>query len=114
MEYFSEDDIEKRKKAIFENMSVRGQRRILKMGYDKWDPFQDPKDPIEIRKDDTNRTLSELIADYFKQHQAKEPSAKYRQGIFEMALGLINNDDRYLAMYEFACWYKDQKRTGSP
>ena len=74
MEYFSDDDIEKRKRAIFDNMSARGQRRILKMGFDKWDPFQDPKDPIEIRKDDTNRTLSELIADYFKQHQEDEPS----------------------------------------
>lgn len=110
MEHFSKKDIEKRKRAIFENMSARGQRRILKMGYDKWDPFQDPKDPIEIRKDSTNRTLSELVSDFFSQHHQKQPSSKYRQGVFEMALGLIDNDDRYLAMFDFACWYQKQKK----
>ncbi len=110
MDYFSDADIEQRKRAIFENMSARGQRRILKMGYDKWDPFQDPKDPIEIRKDDTNRTLSQLMADYFSQSRENEPSAKCREGVFEMALGLISKDAKYLAMLDFACWYKEQKK----
>lgn len=107
MEDFSRADIEKRKRMIFDNMSSRGQRRILKIGYDNWNPFQDPKDPIEIRRDSTDRTLSQLVSDFFSQVELdEEPSAKCRQGVLEMALGMINKDDRYIAMFKFACWYK--------
>ncbi len=40
-------EYEIRKKAIFDTMSKRGQERILKMGYENWEPFQEPKDPRE-------------------------------------------------------------------
>ncbi len=36
---------EKKKKEVFEGMSPRRQQRILKKGYDKWDPFLAPKEP---------------------------------------------------------------------
>ena len=36
---------EKKKKELFEGMSPRSQKRILKKGYDKWDPFLAPKEP---------------------------------------------------------------------
>ena len=47
---------EDRKKAIFDAMGRRNQKAILRRGYDKWDPFQEPKDPIDIRKDKSKRT----------------------------------------------------------
>jgi len=40
---------EKRKKAIFESMSARSRKRILDKGYESWDPFLMPNDPIDIR-----------------------------------------------------------------
>ena len=52
METFSPEQIEEKKKAIFDTMGKRGQKQILKKGYEQWDPFQDPKDPIEIRKEE--------------------------------------------------------------
>ncbi len=39
---------EQRKKAIFDGMSPRLQSRILKKGYDIWDPFMEPNDPIDL------------------------------------------------------------------
>ena len=47
-----------RKQAIFDSMSPRRQKHILKRGFDKWDPFQEPKDPIDIRQDKTKRTFT--------------------------------------------------------
>jgi hypothetical protein len=49
MSEFSPEEAEKRKRAVFESMSPRRQKHILKKGYDKWDPFEEPKDPIDIK-----------------------------------------------------------------
>ncbi|PJB46515.1 MAG: hypothetical protein CO106_00150, partial [Deltaproteobacteria bacterium CG_4_9_14_3_um_filter_44_9] len=40
---------EERKKAVFDAMSARSRKRILDKGYEKWDPFIMPKDPMDIR-----------------------------------------------------------------
>ena len=48
-------DKEKKKREIFEGMSARRQQRILKKGYDKWDPFLEPKEPPFFREEERNR-----------------------------------------------------------
>ena len=53
MTKLSPEEEEKRKRAILESMSPRRRKHILKKGYDRWDPFEMPKDPIDIRKDKT-------------------------------------------------------------
>jgi hypothetical protein len=104
---------EKRKKAIFDNMSPRRQKHILKKGYEKWDPFQEPKDPIDIRKDKTRRTTQMLVREFLQTKQLIEYSNAYGQGVFEICLGIINGDERYKAMFEFSVWYnKLLKREG--
>ena len=60
-------DEELRKKAIFESMSPRRQKHIEKKGYEKWDPFEMPKDPIDIRKDKTKRTSQMLVREFLKE-----------------------------------------------
>ena len=107
MEDFSPEEIEKRKKAIFDAMSPRGQRRILKIGFDKWDPFQEPKDPIDIRKDKTKRTTHMLVREFLQSRSSEEISNAYSRGVLEMALGIINEEDRFIGMYEFAAWYRN-------
>ena len=47
MDKFSAEEVAARKRAIFDRMSARGQKAILKRGYDQLDPFQDPKDLAE-------------------------------------------------------------------
>ncbi len=104
---FSKEEKEARKRAIFESMSERGQRRIMRMGYDKWDPFEEPKDPIDIRKDMTRRTSQQLIREFLSGLDGKRYSTQYARGAFELCLGIINQEDRFLGMFEFACWYRD-------
>ncbi len=105
MAKFTPEEIEKKKKAIFDSMGQRGQKQILKKGYDKWDPFQEPKDPIDIRKDKTKRTSQQLIREFLLSVDHEDYSNAYGRGALDMALGIVNNDDAYLGMYDFACWY---------
>ncbi len=115
MEKFAPEEVERRKKAIFDAMSPRAQRRIRKKGYEKWDPFQEPKDPIDIRKDKTQRTTHQLVREFLQSRSMDSISNAYSRGVLEIALGIVNDEDRFIAMFEFSCWYqelleKDKKR----
>jgi len=88
-------------------MSPPRQKSILKRGYDKWDPFQEPKDPIDIRRDATKRTTQQLVREFLQSRSEEPYSNAYGRGVLEIALGLINDDDRFIAMYEFSCWYQE-------
>ncbi len=107
MSEFSEEEIEKRKKAVFEAMSPRRQKFILKKGYKHWDPFQEPKDPIDIRRDRSRRTVHMLVEEFLQARGVGKASSAYRGGVLEIALGIVNRDDRYRGMYEFSCWYRN-------
>lgn len=107
MDNFSREEIEEKKKAIFDTMGKRGQKNILKKGYEDWDPFQEPKDPIDIRKDKTKRTSQELIREFLSGIDHDEYSNSFAQGAFEMCLGIINKDEKIKGMYEFALFYTD-------
>ena len=102
------DESDERKKAIYEAMSPRGQRYIQKIGYDRWNPFDEPKDPIDIRADEgTKRTAQQLFRKFLQLYDAKGVSSQFSRGVLEMAMGLVNNEDRVRAMYEFSLWYRD-------
>jgi hypothetical protein len=106
-------DSAERKRAIFDAMSPRRQQSIMKRGYEKWDPFQEPKDPIDIRRDKSRRTTQALVREFLQQRGEAQYSNQYGQAVLEMVLGMVNEDDRYRAMYEFSCWYRDLlKREG--
>jgi hypothetical protein len=100
------DEDKKRKKIIFDGMSPRRQKHILKKGYDEWDPFIEPKDPIDIRQDKTKRTSQDLITEFFHSVTAETYSNDYGRGAFELCMGIINGDERYKGMCDFACWYQ--------
>jgi hypothetical protein len=105
-ESFSEDEIEKRKKAIFDSMGKRAQSAILKKGYELWNPFEEPKHPIEIRKDKTGNTVTGIVEKFFEAHPEKKGDHAFRKVVEEMALGVITGDDRIKARYLFSMWYK--------
>ena len=107
MSKLSPAEVERRKKAVFDNMSPRRQKHILKKGYEKWDPFEEPKDPIDIRKDKTRRTTQMLVREFLQLRGSEGYSNAYGRGVLEIALGIVNQDDRFLAMYDFSCWYRD-------
>ena len=105
---------EERKKFIFDGMSPRRQKHILKKeGYDKWDPFIEPKEPIDMRQDKTKHTAMQLAREFLGNCNEQSYSNAFGQGAWEMCLGIVNGDDQYKGMYEFACWYQDLlKREG--
>jgi hypothetical protein len=99
---------EEKKKAVFNSMSPRRQKHILKkVGYNNWDPFEKPKDPIDIRKDKTKRTSQMLVREFLQACPMERYSNSYGRGALEMAMGIVNNEDRFIAMYEFALWYRE-------
>jgi hypothetical protein len=110
MTEFSQEEAEQRKKAVFDAMSGRRQQHILKKGYQKWDPFQEPKDPIEIRRDKSKRTTQMLVREFLQSRLDETCSNTYSRGALEIALGIVNEDERFIAMYEFSCWYRELLR----
>lgn len=108
---FSSEE-EKRKKAIFDGMSSRSKKKILDKGYDSWDPFLLPKDPIDIRLDKERHTALELAKKFLQTRSDDTYNNDYGQGVWEICTGIINGNDRYRAMYEFSCWYQDLLKNG--
>ena len=98
---------EEKKRAIFEGMSARRKEKILKMGYENWDPFVKPRDPIDLRADKTKRAAAELARAFLSNRFAEKRDRDYEQGVWEISVGLINESERYRGMYEFSIWYKD-------
>lgn len=107
MTKISPEEEEKRKKAILDSMSPRRREHILKKGYEKWDPFIKPKDPIDIRKDATRRTTQMLVREFLQTCSHEDYSNEFGRGAFEICHGIINNDEKFRGMFEFACWYKE-------
>jgi|SRR4030042_1807153 hypothetical protein len=105
---------EERKKAIFDGMSARSKKKILDKGYDNWDPFSLPKDPIDIRVDQGRRTAWELAKNFLQTRSHEGYSNDYGQGVREICTGIISGKDRYRAMYEFSCWYQRLLKNGEP
>ena len=101
---------EEKKKAIFDSMSPRRQKHILKKGYEKWDPFQEPKDPIDIRTDKTKRTSQMLVREFLQTRKEGEYNNAYGRGVLDICIGIVNDDDRYRGMFEFSCWYQELLR----
>jgi hypothetical protein len=106
-------DEEARKRIIFDQLSPRRKKFIERIGYEKWDPFQQPKDPIEIRKDPSKRTTQQLIREFLQTQPGINYNTAYASGALDIAMGLVNRQDRSVGMYEFAVWYSELlKREG--
>lgn len=101
-------DEEEQKRVMFENMSPRRKRFIERIGYDKWDPFQAPKDPMDIRQDVTKRTTQELVRDFLQTRDRATLGNDYSRGVLECALGMVNKDDKFRGIYDFCLWYHRQ------
>ncbi|MGD9330485.1 MAG: hypothetical protein PVJ53_04180 [Desulfobacterales bacterium] len=102
----SRKEAQERKRLIYDSLSPRNRKYIDRIGYEKWDPFEEPKDPIDIRRDTTRRTSQQLVREFLQSRPLDAPySNAYGRGVLDMCLGIINDDERYLAMLDFAVWY---------
>ena len=106
-----DEDAASQKRAIYEAMSLRGKKYVDKMGYETWDPFQDPKDPLDIRTDVTKRTARQLVARFIQETTPADGGGNaYSQGVLECALGIVNKDDKCKGIFEFCIWYEQLLR----
>ena len=55
----------------------------------------------------TKRTSQMLVREFLQARTSEQYSNAYGRGVFEICLGIINEDERYKGMYDFACWYRD-------
>ena len=101
-------DQEERKRAIYDRLSPRRKKFIDKIGYEAWDPFQEPKHPIEIRRDVTKRTAKDLFRDFIQSRESDDYSNAYGRGVYELCMGIYNKDERFKGMFEFCLWYAGQ------
>lgn len=99
---------EEQKRVMYERMSPRRKRFIDRIGYDKWDPFQLPKDPLDIRQDVTKRTTQELVRDFLQTRDRAALGNDYARGVLECALGMVNKDEKFRGVYDFCLWYSGQ------
>ena len=102
---------EKKKKELFEGMSPRRQQRILKKGYDRWDPFLAPKEPPFFNKEERIRVReAALRVEEFLLHKSREAGEDvtlhpaYVQGVREICYGLSKEEERYQGMQDFCLW----------
>ena len=54
------EEQEQLKREIYERMNPRRRKFIDRIGYDEWDPFQKPNDPMDIRVDPSIRGVAEF------------------------------------------------------
>lgn len=94
------------KREIYDRMNPRRRKFVDRIGYEQWDPFQKPNDPLDIRLDVTKRTTQQLIREFLQQAAQKgQYSNDYGRGALECALGVVNRDEKYLGIFDFCRWY---------
>lgn len=101
-----EKEIEKRKRAIFDAMSKRGQERILRIGYENWDPFQEPKDPRERIFSSASLKAGALVKEFLQLQVGEQESPVLFKDLFELCRGLLQGEARAQLIMEFCRWYQ--------
>lgn len=97
---------EAQKRAIYDKIAPRRRKFIDKMGYDNWDPFQKPFDPIDIRIDTSKRTSQQLMRDFMQTLPQGAPvSNDYARGAWELCVDVVNGSERFKGMFDFVLWY---------
>ncbi|BBD09790.1 hypothetical protein [Desulfovibrio ferrophilus] len=103
---------EEMKRYMYEKLSPRRRKFIDKVGYENWDPFPEPNDPMDIRQDEaTGQTIQDLVRTFIRsKSMAGKVGAQYSRGAHELAMGIVNKDERFRGMFEFIVFYNDLLR----
>ena len=103
---FSAEEQEQ-KRLFYERVSVRRRRFIDRIGYDAWDPFEAPKEPMDLRTDLTKRTVQELVREFLRSASREFHGGEYARGATECAQGIIARQEKYQGILDFCVWYHD-------
>ncbi len=101
---YTPEQVEEQKRMMYEGMSPRRRRFVDRIGYENWDPYQAPFDPIDIRTDRTGHTNHQLLHKYFKT-LGYIPDPDYMQTLSEFMVLLVMNVEKVRPILEFSDWY---------
>ncbi|MDR3568261.1 MAG: hypothetical protein P4L43_09565 [Syntrophobacteraceae bacterium] len=104
------EEYERRKKAVFDGMAKRGQERILRIGYENWDPFELPKDPRERIFSSASVKAGALVQEFLTTAGISSESPGTHKELFDLCRGLIQGERRAEIVVDFCSWLC--KRTG--
>lgn len=96
---------EQLKQEIYMRMAPRRKKYIDRIGYEVWNPFQSPNDPLDMRLDVSKHTMEELIQKFFQNMEIASVGKDFKKGVTDCAFGMVNKDERYLGIFEFCVWY---------
>ncbi|SNR97580.1 hypothetical protein SAMN04488503_2138 [Humidesulfovibrio mexicanus] len=104
---YTQEQVEEQKRAMYEGLSPRRRRFVDRIGYENWDPYQAPFDPIDIRTDALGLTTHELLNRYYKSLPAP-PDPDYMQTLSEFMVLLVMNVEKVRPILEFSEWYAER------
>jgi hypothetical protein len=111
---YSSEEYEIRKRAVFDGMSKKGQERILRLGYENWDPFQAPKDPRERIFSNASVQATAWLREFYGSGDQNAESVAVHKELFELGTGLIRGETRAKALFNFCVWLAENKKTELP
>ncbi|WP_243545527.1 hypothetical protein [Pseudodesulfovibrio tunisiensis] len=97
-------EIEERKRFMYEKMSPRRRKFVDRIGYDKWDPFAAPFDPIDIRTDTSGHTAHQLTQ-LFIRDMGSQVNQEFIDAVSEFNVMLCMNFEKVRPIYEYCLWY---------
>lgn len=103
---FSEEE-EEQKRLFYERMSPRRRRFVDRIGYENWDPFEAPKEPMDIRTDVSERTVQQLVHEFLRSASHELHGGEYARGATECALGIVARQEKYQGVLDFCVWYHE-------
>jgi hypothetical protein len=98
---------EEQKRHFYEKISLRRRRFVDRIGYENWDPFAGPKEPMYIRKDLTQRTAEELVREFMKATVGRMHGGEYARGVTACAVGIVAGQEKYQGVLDFCVWYHE-------
>ncbi|MFP5211774.1 MAG: hypothetical protein ACLGPL_00195 [Acidobacteriota bacterium] len=90
-------------------MSKRSQERILRIGYENWEPFMEPKDPRERIFSSASMRATAIVKQFYEFQSDQEESVSMHKELFELCRGLLQGESRSRVIFDFCNWYKQQE-----
>jgi hypothetical protein len=109
----SPEEYEKLKRQLYESISPRRRKFIDKLGYENWEPWAEPFHPADIRKDSiTNMTAKDLLLEFLASRpESDRLDPAYARPCQELAMGVVNKEERYRPIFDFCTWYLERLRS---